>query len=393
MIDSILIGMSGLNAYAEGLRVISNNASNLDTPGFKGSSLQFGDMFYTQAGTNGSLDGQQGFGVDTLGTTLDFTAGDLQQTGNNLDLGVDGQGLFTLQDDHGALHYTRDGQFTFDSSGVLVDKTDGDKVIGISSTGAQGPMTLDGFRTNAPKATSTVVFSGNIPQSQPTVTLGTVNVLDSAGTAHALSLTLTSNQTTAPGVWNVVVDDGTTQVGTGTLAFPGGQIDPSRSKITFNYQPAGQPSQSVTLDFSSGVTSTTLSGASTLVQASQDGYATGTLTGESFDASGTLVYAYSNGQTTNGSRLLLARFDTTNAVASDGNNEFDATAPAQWHVGTAGDNGLGNIRSGVVEASNVDLSQEFSELVIMQRGYQASSEIVSTANDMLQQLFSMSDGK
>ena len=222
MIDSILIGMSGLNAYAEGLRVISNNAANLDTPGFKGSSLQFGDMFYTEAGTNGSLDGQQGFGVDTFGTTLNFTAGDLQQTGNSLDLGVDGQGLFTLQDDHGALHYTRDGQFAFNGDGVLVDKTSGDKVLGLSSTGAQGPLALDGFRTNPPKATSTVVFSGNIPQTQPTVTLGTVNVLDSAGTAHTLSLTLTSSQATAPGVWNVLVDDGTMQVGTGKLAFPGG---------------------------------------------------------------------------------------------------------------------------------------------------------------------------
>jgi len=121
--------------------------------------------------------------------------------------------------------------------------------------------------------------------------------------------------------------------------------------------------------------------------------AAGTLTGVTFDATGTVVYAYSNGQTTKGNRLQLARFDTTEAVKANGSNQFDETDAALWHTGTPGDAGFGTVKSGVVEVSNVDLSQEFSDLVIMQRGYQASSQVVSTANEMLQQLFSMTGGK
>lgn len=392
MLDAIYIGMSGLNSYSKGLQVISNNAANLDTPGFKSSSLQFGDMIYSTDGSDDSLNGQMGNGVDTFGTALNFTQGDMQTTDNNLDLGVNGQGLFTVRDAQGNLHYTRDGQFTFNSDGVLVDSTDQSQVIGVNSSGVQSTFTLDGFRSNPAKATTTVSFNGNISSTEDTASVGTVTVIDTSGGSHTLSLTLTNNQATTPGEWAVAVMDGTTQVGSGTLEFPSGEIDPSSSKITFSYQPTGEPAQSITLDFSSDVTSFASGTSSTLAQTTQDGFAAGTLTGTSFDATGTLIYAYSNGQTTKGNQLQLARFDTTDAVKADGDNEFDDTNPAQWHTGVAGDEGFGNIQSSVVEASNVDLSQEFSELVIMQRGYQASSQVVSTADDMLQQLFSMTDG-
>ncbi|HEY9024254.1 MAG TPA: flagellar hook-basal body complex protein [Burkholderiaceae bacterium] len=393
MLDSIYVGMSGLSAYAEGLRVISNNAANLNTPGFKSASLQFGDMFYTTDGGNGGTSGQLGFGVGTFGTSLNFKQGDMQQTGNVLDLGVDGQGLFTVRDANGALHYTRDGQFTFDPNGILVDKTDQSKVIGVDASGAQATFTLNGFRSNAAKPTTKVSFNGNISSTQTTVSVGTVTVIDATGGSHTLSLTLTNNNATTPGEWVVSIKDGTTEVGTGKLEFPSGEIDPNASTITFSYQPANHASQSITLDFSSDVTSFASGTSSTLAQTTQDGIAAGELTGVTFDATGTIVYAYSNGQTTKGNRLQLARFDTTDAVKTDGENQFDATNTALWHMGLAGDQGFGNIKSGVVEVSNVDLSQEFSDLVIMQRGYQASSQVVSTANEMLQQLFSMTGGK
>ncbi len=393
MLDSIYVGMSGLNSYSEGLRVISNNAANLNTPGFKSSSLQFGDLFYTTSGSNDSLNGQLGNGVDTFGTTLNFKQGDMQETDNSLDLGVDGQGLFTVQDAQGNLHYTRDGQFTFNSDGFLVDTTDQSKVIGVDKNGVQGTFTLNGFRSNPAKPTSKVSFNGNISQDQTTVTVGTVSVIDTTGGSHTLSLTLTNNEATKPGEWAVAIMDGTTQVGSGTLEFPTGEVDPASSTITFSYQPTGQVAQQITLDFGTDVTSFSSGDSSSLAQTTQDGYAAGTLTGTSFDATGTIVYTYSNGQTTNGKQLQLARFDTLAAVKSDGQNEFDMTDAGLWHTGVAGGDGFGNIKSGVVEVSNVDLSQEFSELVIMQRGYQASSQIVSTADQMLQQLFSMSEGR
>src|SRR4051794_22833120 len=117
MLNSIYIGMSGLQGYSQGLRVIANNTANLNTPGFKGSTLQFADMFYsnnrTQAGPGGMM--QVGYGLNTAGTVLNFQQGELRQTGNSLDLAVDGQGLFTVKDASGDLHYTRAGQFSFNT--------------------------------------------------------------------------------------------------------------------------------------------------------------------------------------------------------------------------------------------------------------------------------------
>src|ERR1044071_9789435 len=105
MLDSIYIGMSGLMGYSRGLRVIANNTANINTPGFKGASLQFGDLFYANGPASGAMtDGgvsQMGQGLTTYSTTLDFSQGDLRQSGNALDLAVDGQGLFTLKDEKG----------------------------------------------------------------------------------------------------------------------------------------------------------------------------------------------------------------------------------------------------------------------------------------------------
>ena len=126
---------------------------------------------------------------------------------------------------------------------------------------------------------------------------------------------------------------------------------------------------------------------STLAMASQDGYAPGTLTKTAFDASGALVLTYSNGQTVKGARLALARFATPDAVQELGGGEYGQARGLHWQVGTAGAAGFGSVRAGMLEMSNVDLSREFSELVVMQRGYQAASQVVSTANDMLQELF------
>ncbi len=123
--------------------------------------------------------------------------------------------------------------------------------------------------------------------------------------------------------------------------------------------------------------------------ASQDGYGPGGLTKVTFDAAGFLQMSYSNGQVVRGPRLALGRFNSPDAVGSLGNNEFEVKDGAGWQTGAAGEQGFGSVRAGMVEMSNVALSQQFSDLVIMQRGYQACSQIVSTANDMLNELFAM----
>lgn len=394
MLDSIYIGMSGLQGYSKGLRVISNNTANINTPGFKSSGLQFGDMFYSNGGRGGSMSGsndQAGHGLLTNGTTLNFKQGELRQTGNSLDLSVDGEGMFTLKDASGNLHFSRSGQFEFNTDGILVNRADGSKVMGRTDSGALTEISISGQHTNKGKATSVVKFIGNIPVTSTTQTAGSVKVIDSAGGEHTLSLNLT--RTSADGaaevVWKVDVMDGTTNVGTGQVKFVDGKPTAAASKVSINYTPAGLTAIPLQLDFSTDVTSYASGSLSSLAFSSQDGYAPGTLSNVTFDATGAIVMAYSNGQTSKGSKLSLSRFDSTDAVSSIGNNQFDAIDPSAWHAGSAQGNGFGTVKSGMLEISNVDLSQEFSDLVIMQRGYQASSQIITTANEMLQELFSM----
>jgi flagellar hook protein FlgE len=118
-------------------------------------------------------------------------------------------------------------------------------------------------------------------------------------------------------------------------------------------------------------------------------YGPGGLTKVTFDATGVLLLAYSNGQTVRGPRLALGRFNSQDAIGSLGNNEFEVLDGKAWQIGVAEEQGFGSVRAGMIEMSNVALSQQFSDLVIMQRGYQACSQIVSTANDMLNELFAM----
>jgi flagellar hook protein FlgE len=389
VLESIYIGMSGLQGYSQGLRVIANNTANINTPGYKGSTLQFADMFYsnTNSGAGGTM--QVGYGLNTAGTVLNFQQGELRQTGNSLDLAVDGQGLFTLRDASGNLHYTRAGQFTFDADGVLVSRIDGSKVMGIGADGSLTPISIGGASTAPGKATTSVKFAGNLSSTGSDQTIGNVKVIDALGGEHILSVQLTNDSANTPGAWKLDLMDGATSVGTGEIRFAGGEPDAAHSQVTITYSPSGVPPIPLMLDFGSDVTSFAAGNLSTLAFTSQDGYAPGALTGVSFDASGALVMSYSNGQTVKGTQLAMGRFDSLDAVGSIGGNQFDATNPLAWHTGVAAANGFGSVRAGVVEMSNVDLSQEFSDLVIMQRGYQASSQVISTANDMLQELFQM----
>ncbi|MDM0122197.1 flagellar hook protein FlgE [Variovorax arabinosiphilus] len=393
MLESIYVGMTGLLGYSRGLRVIANNTANLNTPGFKSSSMQFADLFYGTGNPSGGAAGQGqdrfGFGLNTTGTSVSFKQGDLRATGNDLDMAVDGQGMFVLQDAEGKISYSRAGQFKFDPNGVLVDRGSEAKVMGLDDSGAFVEISVAGLMTNAGKPTSRVKFTGNLSSTATEQTVGNVKVMDASGAEHLLSMKLTNTNAASPGSWRVDVTDGGVSVGSGQIVFLGGRPLAESASFSLNYAPAGQPTMSVAFDFGTDVTSFAAGNLSTLAMGSQDGVGPGALSGASFNESGVLVMGYSNGQTTQGARLALGRFDSPDAVVAVGGNRFLPTDGQAWHIGVAGANGFGAVRSGVVEISNVDLSQEFSDLVVMQRGYQASSQVISTANDMLQELFSM----
>lgn len=388
MFDTLFIGTSGLLSNAKGLRVVGNNLANVNTPGFKGSQLQFGELFEQGGGVqSGTQQETHGTGVTSLSTQVLFRAGTDQSTGNALDLSIDGNGMFTVKQDD-QLMFTRVGDFRFDSNNVLTNSA-GDKVQMLDSQGKLADVTLAGLEHNPAKATSVINVTGNLTSTVavPAVNaaLNGLTVIDAAGGSHSVNL---SFKDLGSGSYTVTVTDGATggaTLGTGTLKFAGGFPVPGSSTISFNYSTTDVPAFAVQLDFSNtqtGIAATALS------MKSQDGYLVGVRTDQSIGADGTVKVSYSNGQTATGPRLALAEFQTESDLLQVGGG-FEMKQGAVVHYGHAGDEAFGSLLAGHREGSNVDLAEEFGNLILMQRGYQASSHVISTANDMIQELFDM----
>lgn len=395
MIDTIYIGTSGLQAFSEGLKVIGNNVANLNTPGFKASNSVFANLYFADPnrGAAGLATGgraQFGSGVTLSQTAVSFRAGDLRQTGNPLDLNINGDGFFiTKEKNQDQVVYTRAGQFEFDKDGHLVARGTQREVFGLSASSKQVPITLDGLRLSPPKATTTVSFSGNLSSSATDFSVASIKIIDAAGGEHTLTLKLTP-KTGSAGTWTLNLLDGSTEVGSGEIKFIGGQPAPGSDSLSLTYAPTGVSATSINLDFSKNVSSFDSGTSSSLAVGSTDGYPVGSLNKISFDADGTLSLGYTNGQTAKGARIALAQFDTTSQLVPQGSSGFTNEAQQGGiRIGRAAEGNFGTIGSNQIEGSNVDLASEFSDLIVAQRGYQASSRIVSTASEMLQDLFDM----
>lgn len=391
MLETIYVGLTGLDSYAKGLNVISNNVANLNTVGFKGSQLQFADLYYRggDAGAGNGARQQIGTGVGTGGTFLNFQGGEGRETGNDLDVMVDGPGLFVLRKDDKTF-YTRAGQFEFDRDGFLVDKSNQARVAALDAQGELADLSITGLRASAPRTTGRIRFSGNLSSSDSQHVIADVTVYDPLGTASKLRLTFDNTNATTAGSWTVraTAEDGTV-VGSGDIRFRDGRPETGFDTVTLSYTPRdGQP-VTVALDFSAETTSFSAGPESTLAVLSQDGYPAGSLVKASFDVDGYFVLTYSNGQTDKQGRLALASFSSSDALEQLGGNLFANRHRQPPTLGHAGEQELGKLRARSIESSNVDLSQQFSEMIITQRGYQASSQVITTANEMVQQLLDM----
>jgi flagellar hook protein FlgE len=389
MFDTLFIATSGLMSHAKGLRTVGNNLANVNTPGFKAAQQQFGALF----GQGAQQGGQgQGVGVQAAGTQVMFKAGTEQGTGNALDLSINGNGMFAVKRD-GKVLYTRDGGFQFNGEDILVNAA-GDHVQALDGSGALVDVKLGDLYRNAPKATTSVKFLGNLSTviATPPVdaTVNGVTLYDSKGVSHTVNLSFKDGGTVnGSNTFTVTIKDGVANgatLGTGTIVFDAGAPQAGKDKITFDYKSTGVSAFKVELDFSKAGAA----GSPTTLQANQqDGYAPGVRTDQSFDKDGLLTVTYSNGQKVKGPRLALADFAQGQDLEQMGGSMFALRAGGSVRYGFAATESFGTLAAGRREGSNVDMAEEFGNLILMQRGYQASSHVISTANDMIQQLFDM----
>ncbi|WP_164119025.1 flagellar hook-basal body complex protein [Sphingorhabdus sp. Alg239-R122] len=387
MLGAIYTGMSGLEAYSQGLRVISNNVANLNTSGFKATDVDFSDM-YTFSGTNFGLydhrnSGGNGVRMDDL--QIDFRQGDLRQSENGLDLGIDGAGFFVLLDGDKTF-YTRTGNFVVAEDGHIKLEGTEFRLAVLDDAGRAVELNVDSKRTSPPVATTEIKFADNLSSTAIEHVISDIQVYDAAGEAQVWQIEFTRDDEAAGNVWNVTVTNADDrEVGTGVLRFEQGEIDPDTAQIVIEDTEA--EGLSVTLDFSENITSFSSGTVSTMRSSTVDGYGVGAVTNITTNADGEIELSYSNEETETLGPVALADFKDLQNLESIGDGLFVFNEQGERRLFSSDDPQVGRVLSGRVEASNVDLSAQFGELIIIQRGFQASSQLVSVSNDMIQQLF------
>lgn len=392
MLGAIYNALSGMDAFTKGLQTISNNVSNLNSSGYKSQTVTFSDL--TDGGRGGALRGggsdDGGNGVRIGDPITDFTQGDLKQTNNDLDLAVQGTGFLTVLNKDGQVFYTRTGSFTVDNDGFISDQASGYRLAIIGNTGLPESVNLTDKQTSAPVATTKISFINNLSSSGTTAVVSNLTVYDDRGGQQVWTANFTKS--TAPGAtdtWDVAVTDSNgASIGTGSINFIGSSPDPSASSIVLTNNPPGAGALSVTLDFS-GVTSFSGGTGSTLSAKPGDGSAIGTLSSVTMGDDGQLSLSYSNQKTVKLGAVALADFQDPQNLKRIDNGLYTASGSQAARLTISGSEGMGTIKGKSIESSNVDLSGEFGSLILIQRGFQACSQVLSVTNDMIQQLFSI----
>jgi flagellar hook protein FlgE len=421
MLRSLYSGISGLRAHQQMMDVTGNNIANVNTAGFKAGSVQFQDTLSQmlgaagapQNGQGGTNPAQVGLGVRTAGIVSNWAQGSTETTGRSGDMMISGDGFFVVRSGGEDL-YTRAGSFAFDANGTLVT-ADGKPVQGwnavngvVNAAGQPSDIKMPLGSTVPPAATSSVTLRGNLTSDRdpdPMVlnysTTIPVKVYDATGATRTVTAKLTnvySLPATAPNTnttWQVDLTDsnGSAIGGPMTLPFVNGTVDKASALVTHtngrDLMTFGAAPNALTLD----VTDMTMySGQSDARVFSTDGQSAGALTSLSYNVSdsGQLIGVYSNGQKMVLGQLALATFTNPNGLEKTGDSNYRSSVNSGYaQVGQAGSGGMGSIISGALEMSNVDLAQEFTNLVIAQRGFQANSRVITTSDEILQELVNM----
>jgi flagellar hook protein FlgE len=405
MLRSMFSAISGLRAHQTKLDVAGNNIANVNTVGFKGSQTVFEDtlsqVLRNGSSPNGDTAGtnpaQVGLGVKVAGITTNFGQGSTQNTGRASDFMISGDGFFITQQGNQQL-YTRAGSFDTDGVGNLVTP-DGAKLQGwlADAKGVVDPnsplvdLKIPTGQVLSPVATTGAAISGNLSAEakENDAVTSQVTMYDGLGNAHQVQVTMT--RTANPDEWTVALKDTSvtpaTDIGSPTTVTFTDGTGASPGKVTFT-PPAGFASSTkdVTIDLS-GLTQFGGKSDAAAKATADSGSAMGVLQSYSLSNDGTIVGLYSNGLRQSIGQLALATFTNPGGLEKAGNSSYRAgDNSGNPLVGAAGTGGRGTLSAGALEMSNVDLAEEFTGLIVAQRGFQANSRVITTSDEILQDL-------
>jgi flagellar hook protein FlgE len=415
MFTSFSTALSALNATSTAIDVVGNNLANLNSPGFKTSAVIFRDLV-TQSLGAGLGETQVGFGTGQPLTVRQFTQGAIQTTAGLLDAAIQGDGFFVIKDDAGNTLYTRAGNFQTDKFGNLLTDT-GARVQGwttldpatgqVNTNGTIGNIIVPVGSLKAPTPTTHFTLDVNLNSAaaaDSTSAFSTpITVYDSLGTAHVLTVNF---QKAAANQWSYGVTIPGEEVGGGT---PGTPYPISGASGTLSFDSNGQltdPPSGTPINFSisglaDGATDMNLAwdpytaaGAGRITQfgqpsapsaSTQNGSAAAQLVHVGLADGGQILAQYSNGDQVVVGQVALASIRNADTLIAEGNNNFQLSArTATPSIGVPGTGGRGTIAGGSIEASTVDIAREFTNLIVYQRGYEANSRVVTTADTLSQ---------
>lgn len=417
IMSSFYSSLSGLDTHGIAMQVIGDNIANVKTTGFKSSSAHFEDVLgVSLTGVAGG--NQTGAGTEIAAVDVNFIQGSLETTDIGTDVAINGKGFFAVRDPLSSENfYSRAGHFILDNQGFYVNPQ-GYRVQGYlyDTEGVNLLETLADIQINqntmiSPKVTNEVDMILNLDASATPKTWDindpsasshfstALTIFDSLGQYHQTQVffTKTADQTWE---WHALIDGSETQAGT-----PG--VFEEYGSGTIEFDTSGQLTTAMPVNFYTGAlvfengttppvttvdfTESTQYGAQSAInKIQQDGYTAGTISAVGIDEEGNLIANYTNGKRKMMARLALADFPNLNGLSRIGSTLYQATTtsgdPLQNKPGVAG---MGNISPSMLEESNVDLAAEFIKMIIIQRGYQANTKVITTTDDMLATLINI----
>lgn len=397
-------GLSGLNAASKALEVIGNNVSNANTVGFKQSRAEFSDVF--AASLSGAGTTQIGIGTKISDVAQQFTQGNITATNNTLDVAINGAGFFRLSN-NGAVTYTRNGQFQMDKNGYIVT-SDGKRLMGnsadnlngsspveiqidtsdlqpVASSKISGTLNLNSASANIDQTVTP--FSSTDPTSYTNSTA--ITVYDNLGNSHNVQNYYVKTAANTWSVYTTVDGSDVTPTPTPSMVFNAGGYDSTNSSIpAVSFTPTtGGATMNISFDYSK---STQYGSSFSVNKLSQDGYSSGRIASFTIGDDGIIQGRYTNGQSKDLGRVVLANFVNPNGLQSLGGNQWASTYESGDElIGAPGSSTLGVLQSSAVEDSNVDLTAELVNMITAQRIYQANAQTIKTQDQVMQTLVNL----